>query len=385
VRRSNYRLVLPEGPLRRFRLPESFGDEVRGAKQAHPIPVMAGVGWLGVCFCSWSLAAGVVDPAAFFDRTWQLPSEESGRTLVAGMLAPAHADAEVVARPQAAPRQSAAQPALAGLPTSGASHRLLPKVTFPDVQAHSGGWGAPNGVLQGDALAQSNALAESEIASSPGTNTADDLGSTRSAVAGERKKSSLTDDGGFNLGQMVRELVADTPGALPRPVSPPSSDPFEADFASVSLPRLNSAHAPDAPVAMRPRDVPSGEQAPTAPEQAPRRASSGERGTLSWNGGCQRAFDASVQSIGAKPASTDATRADYARVLGRLDVAGCGPRAQTRIEVCVAVDEGRAVGATVHTTPSTPALGECLLRKVRSLGFPASGGTDLVRTHYQVD
>jgi hypothetical protein len=379
VRRINYRLVLPEGRLRRFRLPESFGDEVRGAKEVQPIPVMAGLGWLGVCLCSWSLATGAVDPAALFDRTWQLPADE-GRMLVAGVFAGSDAQASSPAqnsRPLSGKSvRSAAPTALAQTSTHAAVYQPLPKVTFPDAHAHRGGWGASS---ETSLLAPTNSARETTA--SDVQDTARDTSSHEGARA--TPNASAAD---FNLGQMVRDMVANSPGSLPKPVSP-SNDPFEADFGPASLPRLSSATAPDAPVALRPRDVPIIEQAqPRSPgADSPRGAVSGERGAVSWNGGCQRALDASVQHIGDKPPSKDASQADYTRVIGRLDVAGCGPRAHTSIEMCVAVSEGRAVGATVHTTPSTPALGECLLRKVRGLGFPASGGTDLVRTHFQVD
>lgn len=111
----------------------------------------------------------------------------------------------------------------------------------------------------------------------------------------------------------------------------------------------------------------------------------GQRGAVNWNGGCQRAFDASVQHIGDGAATRDATSADYTRVLSRLDVGGCRPSSKQQIEVCVAISGGRAAGITVHTTPSAPALGECVVGKVRRLGFPTSGGTDLVRTQYHVE
>lgn len=200
----------------------------------------------------------------------------------------------------------------------------------------------------------------------------------------ERSKSTPGGGGDLSLGQMVRQMVADTPG-LPKPTAR-EADPFEADFGGASLPSLSSAGASDSPVALRRRDESGDVSARSETGHSGHIAPvSGERGVFSWNGGCQRAFDASAQNIGDKPPAKDASGADYTRALGRLDVASCGPQAHTSIDVCVAVSEGRAVGATVHTTPSSSSLSACLLRKVQRIGFPPSGGTDLVRTHYQVD
>lgn len=185
---------------------------------------------------------------------------------------------------------------------------------------------------------------------------------------------------------MVRDLVKGTGSGLPPAKSPAfDDDPFQADFGSATLPSLATEEPIAAPVGVRPLDVRAmprpGDGAPETVGPVP----SSERGSASWNGGCQRAFDASVQKIEAARQAKDASKGDYSQVLSRLDVAGCHPRARTQIEVCVAVDGGHAVGVTVHTTPSTPALAACLTGRVRALSFPASGGTDLVRTQFRVE
>lgn len=383
VRRTNYRLVLPEGALRRFRLPESFGDEVRGNQQGHRMPAVAALGWIGLCACSWSLAVGIFDPGALLGQTWQLPSDGSGRMLVAGVLAGTQTDRRTPASSLRANERQvnlpvAARGALQAPPS--VARTPLPKVTFPNVQAHRGGWGgvtesSPNGAA---------GLTPADV----GGTSVEDVGRPTLAGVSERSGAEgVNADADFNLGRMVRDLVADSPGALPKPTAPSQTDPFEADFGPASLPQLNSARVADAPIALRPREASSRDSGQPSRDgvAVPPAAPFGERGAVSWNGGCQRAFDASVQHIGDKPAAKDASRADYTRVLGRLDVARCGPRAHTSIEMCVAVSGGHAIGATVDTTPSSPALGECLLRQVRGLGFPASGGTDLVRTHYEVE
>lgn len=378
MRRSNYRLVLPEGPLRRFRLPESFGDEVRPTAEGRPLPVFAGLGWLGVCFCSWALAAGAVDPTRLLDRTWQLNADQAGDSMLAGVLADANrgtnAPSVTPARPAAlAPRLAPPSPAPAAMPRSE-----LPKVVFPDVQVHRGGFG-----LVGPAPSEGSAAASEVTGATPRFAAAPEERVTAAASPRAGAEPARSE-----LGDMVRDLVAGASHGLPRPRAP-QPDPFEADFATSSLPRLSEPTIDEAPVALRPSAAPGADDSSRAPlDQTPTDATerpSGEHASVSWNGGCQRAFDASVQHIGDGPTQPDASGADYTRALQRLNVAACAPRAGTRVDMCVTVNQGRVIGATVTTTPSTPALAECLLRKVRALKLPVGGGTDLVRTHYQVD
>lgn len=388
VRRAPYRLVLPEGPLRRFRLPESLDDgdsAVRRSNEGGSLPAAAGLGWLGVCLCSWSLAAGVVDPAAILDQSWQLPANSgwgAGQVAFAGALG--YEPAAVAPRAPTASRPAAAgtsRPVAATAPRAVVSN--LPRVTFPDVQAHRGGFGAapePATSRASDEFAEDAALAMN----APGAALEHEAPSSVNLAprAAASRAPSVETAQGSSLGQMVRDLVGDGASGLPRPPAASGADPFEADFAAASLPRLSSGKGVNAPVALRPREV-QREGLPADPSGSER--VSGQRGAVTWNGGCQRAFDASVQHIGDGAPARDATSADYTRVLARLDVAGCRPSGNQQIEVCVAISAGRAAGITVHTTPSTPALGECVVGKVRKLGFPASGGTDLVRTQYHVE
>ncbi len=408
MRRSPYRLVLPEGRLRRFRLPESLGEDVLPAKEVRPVPLAAVAGWLGVCVCSWLFARGAWDPIAMLDRRWDMPTQEGGaeRFVMAGAfatgMAPGHG---AVSHPGAVASTSrrvesrlvaASDPAIASRSPS-----TLPRVRFPDVPAHAGGWMNGNlGVLgvnevapNGGTEAWDTSTLESDARRGSGGSAAQTSGAPPKAL-------SSVGAGPFesSLGEVVRGLVADPRGVLPRPQARgPDEDPFEADFGAGTLPPLGEASPADAPIALRSsggmgvglgdrRQTVGGAaraQVAATPELA--RTARGERGTVTWNGGCQRAFDASVQQVGQGPTAKDATSADYTRVLSRLDVATCQPRASTNIEVCVAVGAGRATGVTVHTAPSSPAVGNCIARRVRSLNFPASGGTDLVRTQFHVD
>ncbi len=404
MRRSPYRLVLPEGRLRRFRLPESLGEDVLPAKEVRPVPLAAVAGWLGVCVCSWLFARGAWDPIAMLDRRWDMPTQEGGaeRFVMAGAFASGMSPGPSgVSRPSAvalASRRMESQSVAAVQAIAPRVPSTLPRVRFPDVSAHAGGWMngklgvpgvnemAPNGGTE----AWDTSTVESDVRRGLGgsaARTSDSPPDVRSAVGAQPFESSL--------GEVVRDLVADSRGVFPKPNARRSEeDPFEADFGAGTLPPLGDASNLDAPVALRSSGgigvagagaVEGRVEAPVPPRPSSARAAAGERGAVTWNGGCQRAFDVSVQQVGQGAPAKDATSADYTRVLSRLDVAGCRAHSATNIEVCVAVGAGRATGVTVHTTPSSPAVGNCIARRVRSLSFPASGGTDLVRTQFRVD
>lgn len=382
--------MLPEGPLRRFRLPESFGDEAPTRREIRAIPLGAVAGWLSVCVCSLMFARGALDPIAMLERRWEVPTDESG----AGRIAMAAAFGPVATAgsiPLTSGVTSAARPAAVTLttapppPLQAGVGAPLPRVSFPDVGGHGGGFlAAPNGSPRESAETaplDGETEAESDLRSGrqpSGVASVPSHASSRAAAHGAAApfQSSLAD--------AVRDLVAGSDSGLPRPgASDQGPDPFEADFGAGTLPSLSQGTAVGAPVKLS-----ASRTSPIERRETPDTGVvpvSGERGTVTWNGGCQRAFDSSVQRVGDGPALADASGEDYSRALSRLDVTACRPAARTSIDVCVAVSNGRASGVTVHTKPSTPALGQCVARRVRGLSFPASGGTDLVRTQFRVD
>jgi hypothetical protein len=62
---------------------------------------------------------------------------------------------------------------------------------------------------------------------------------------------------------------------------------------------------------------------------------------------------------------------------------GCGVPDRARVDVCVAVKNGRAVGVTVRLAPSAPSVERCIARRVRGLAFPAHPRLDVARTRFQ--
>lgn len=398
VRRMRYRLVLPEGPLRRFRLPESFGEDTPPSKPTRPLPWAMIGGWFGVCAGSWVFAQGAWDPIATLDRRWDVPTSEHGvgptslaafaalsvRTPVGATTGQTHAAVAPIVAPAGGRGVTA--------PTAVQRTSTLPRVEFPEVAVHGGGWGVAqvSGTSQGN---QSGHLGETLT---PLDDDMEELGSgavrrrfSREADVAESNSrvGSAPKDAvvaaGASLGETVRELVANTSG-LPKPVAH-EQDPFEADFGGGSLPSLGAASTSDGPVPLRRQGTPEHPPSTDGSSSPGSRAIAAGRSTTSWNGGCQRVFDGSVQNVGPGPTAKDATSADYTRALSRLNVAGCHPRSSMSIDVCVAVQNGRAAGITVHTTPAASSVGECVASRARAMTFPSSSGVDLVRTQFHVD
>jgi hypothetical protein len=79
----------------------------------------------------------------------------------------------------------------------------------------------------------------------------------------------------------------------------------------------------------------------------------------------------------------DITEAQYASILehGRW-FEHCGVPAACRLEVCVAVREGRAVGVTVHSTPWRADIERCVAAAARGLTFPSHPRMDVTRTTF---
>lgn len=100
---------------------------------------------------------------------------------------------------------------------------------------------------------------------------------------------------------------------------------------------------------------------------------------------CEAAQAAYVEEIkiggGAVPA--DITGAQYGAVLNSgAYLNGCGLAASTAVDVCVAVQNGRAVGVTVRTSPSNPGAAGCISGHLRAMSFPAHPKLDVTRTHF---
>jgi len=87
--------------------------------------------------------------------------------------------------------------------------------------------------------------------------------------------------------------------------------------------------------------------------------------------------------IGAARGPADITRDAYASILqnGRY-LSACSIPERTVFEICAAVKEGRAVGITVVSSPTSPALNACVRGAVARLKFPQNPRLDVTHTRF---
>ncbi|MBX3181829.1 MAG: hypothetical protein KIT72_11795 [Polyangiaceae bacterium] len=108
---------------------------------------------------------------------------------------------------------------------------------------------------------------------------------------------------------------------------------------------------------------------------------------LSGGGSCESAVAAynEVISLGQK-GQADITRGQYAAVLNNGSyVAACGAPSSMAVNVCAAVQNGRAVGVTVTTNPSNPGIASCIAGRVRAMSFPSNPKLDVARTTFAAE
>jgi hypothetical protein len=117
-----------------------------------------------------------------------------------------------------------------------------------------------------------------------------------------------------------------------------------------------------------------------------RRASAGKDGIPVVSGGqsCEAAMDAynEVKVMGQQ-GQADLTAGQYGRVLnGGSYFSHCGVPHSMAVNICAAVQNGRAVGVTVSTRPSDSKKVSCITNAVRNLSFPSHPKLDVTRTAF---
>lgn len=79
----------------------------------------------------------------------------------------------------------------------------------------------------------------------------------------------------------------------------------------------------------------------------------------------------------------DLTAKDFAAVLNNgTYLSPCEVPESSKIQICVAVRGGAAVGVTVTLDPSNPDLEVCVAKQVRALAFASHPKMDIVRVHF---
>lgn len=125
----------------------------------------------------------------------------------------------------------------------------------------------------------------------------------------------------------------------------------------------------------------------------PKRKGGGKKGVVGKSGNypllgggmsCEAAQNAYVEEMkmGVK-GQADLTAGQFQSVLGRGSYfSSCGVPSSMSIHICAAVQNGRAVGVSVRTTPPSPKHQACIAGGVRRLSFPSHPKLDVTRTTF---
>jgi hypothetical protein len=99
---------------------------------------------------------------------------------------------------------------------------------------------------------------------------------------------------------------------------------------------------------------------------------------------CEEARAQYVEEIGMQAEGpADLTAADYAGVLNQGTYLGpCDVPETSHAQICVAVQNGTAVGVTVSVDPSDASIELCIARQVRVLSFPSHPKMDVARVQF---
>ena len=170
-----------------------------------------------------------------------------------------------------------------------------------------------------------------------------------------------------------------------------SSRPARHGHAAKRRARLDTPRIDAAPPRIEPSLRSTRSIAPEEPDEAapaPRRRMPRAPGaeTVSVGPSCEAALAAYSEPIvvGGPAGPPDLSAGAYASVLNRgTYLQACGAPSDMQIQICVAVQHGRAVGVTVRTAPADRAVGRCIAQAVRGLSFPSHPRLDVARTTFE--
>jgi len=100
---------------------------------------------------------------------------------------------------------------------------------------------------------------------------------------------------------------------------------------------------------------------------------------------CESAQAAYVEemNVGGPRGQADITGGQYGAILNRGSYfAHCGVPDSAKINICAAVQNGRAVGVTVVVNPRNRGIESCIAAGVRGLSFPSNPKLDVTRTSF---
>ncbi len=166
---------------------------------------------------------------------------------------------------------------------------------------------------------------------------------------------------------------------LSRPAPRPSLPPVR--FTQTHRPRAPKLSNLDTePRGSAPRPVST---AKPAPRPSQKRSFATAAGSAGGGQSCEAAL-ASYRETLDPNAPPDLSAGDYAGVLnnGRY-FAHCGVPSSMAVQICVAVQNGRAKGVTVRTSPPSGAKQRCVARAVRGLSYPSHPRMDVARATFK--
>jgi hypothetical protein len=89
------------------------------------------------------------------------------------------------------------------------------------------------------------------------------------------------------------------------------------------------------------------------------------------------------EKVMGEQGQADITAGQYGRVLnGGGYFSHCGVPMTMSVNICAAVQNGRAVGVTVSTQPNDAKKVSCITSAVRNLSFPSHAKLDVTRTRF---
>jgi len=196
----------------------------------------------------------------------------------------------------------------------------------------------------------------------------------------------------------MEPVIAESETA-PEPSSSALASALEPAAPEPQLALPNVAAAPlrpaptSAPLAFRDFPAPSlppqptqrAEPAAPEPPHSPTPEANAPPGGTSVGMSCEAAAATYSDEIvmGADRGPADLTADDYARVLNRGSwFSGCGVPAHVALDICVAVQNGRARGVTVRATPRHAAAESCVARAASRISFPSHPRLDVARSHF---
>lgn len=345
------KIVLPEGELRRFRLPESTGDDRQGAPQSGDHRLSLAAGWLAFTgLCLWFGQADF-SPVTWMRQAGAHPGES--RTVAASppsrsrpTSSPPRRNGATVSRP-AEPRQRTT-PLKAVLQTPSS------------LSIHGGGIGA--GTFPAPSERDSRDAFADDLSGKPSSRLLDEPTNSRPLIS---RTASADKGDAQDLWREFQEDLTPVRGFDASPIKLKAWEPFRATRPPERLPR---------------QDARAAEVTETGPK-----ASKGGVGVARISGGCERAFESAETRVDmAGPREKDVPREVYARQMEDFsNFARCGVSDDVDVTICAAVQSGKALGVTVTTKPPSQAAARCIAGIMQGFSFPRSANPDLVRTEFR--